>query len=326
MLNETDLSRTDLNLLLLFETVFRTRHVGRAAEALSLSPSAISHGLGRLLHDPLFLKHPKGMVPTERAEALAGPIAEILRLARRVVADAEPFHPARSERRFTLGITDGIATLMLPPLFAAIGRAAPRVDLRVRHIMPAGTVAALDLRQVDVGVVPAGEALPARLVARSLYLEEFGLAMRAGHPLAAAPTLEAYCAAQHLVVSPEADSRTLVDTLLERQGLARRVALTVPNFLLGLAVLGETDLVAAMPLRQLRLHGARFGVMTAPLPVELGRFDVQAVIPRVGAADAGLAWLLDVIASSWEQRAEAPPAQARAGGTRLSRTVRLRGR
>jgi hypothetical protein len=29
-----------------------------------------------MLHDPLFLKHPKGVVPTDRAGELAAPIAE----------------------------------------------------------------------------------------------------------------------------------------------------------------------------------------------------------------------------------------------------------
>ena len=42
MLNEIDLSRTDLNLLVLFETVMRERHVGRSAQRLNLSASAVS--------------------------------------------------------------------------------------------------------------------------------------------------------------------------------------------------------------------------------------------------------------------------------------------
>lgn len=82
MLNEIDLSRADLNLLVLYEMVLEERNVGRAAERLNLSASAVSHGLGRLrrlLNDPLFLKTPKGVVPTERARALAAPIADIQR-------------------------------------------------------------------------------------------------------------------------------------------------------------------------------------------------------------------------------------------------------
>ena len=47
MLNEIDLPRVDLNLLVLFDTVLREGHIGWAAESLSLSPSAVSHGLGR---------------------------------------------------------------------------------------------------------------------------------------------------------------------------------------------------------------------------------------------------------------------------------------
>src|SRR3954469_17103581 len=99
MLNDIDLSRIDLNLLSLFEVVYRERHVGRAGARLNLSPSAVSHGLGRLrqlFHDPLFVRHPKGVVPTERAEAIAAPIAEILRQVRSVIEGAEPFEPARA--------------------------------------------------------------------------------------------------------------------------------------------------------------------------------------------------------------------------------------
>ena len=77
MLKKIDLSRADLNLLVLFEVVLAERNVGRAAQRLKLTPPAVSHGLGRLrrlLNDPLFLRTPKGVVPTARAIDLAGPI------------------------------------------------------------------------------------------------------------------------------------------------------------------------------------------------------------------------------------------------------------
>ena len=60
-----------LNYLLALD---KYRHFGRAAERLNLSSSAVSHGLGRLrrlLNDPLFLKTPRGVVPTARALELA---------------------------------------------------------------------------------------------------------------------------------------------------------------------------------------------------------------------------------------------------------------
>src|SRR3954470_18245074 len=123
MMQEIDLAQIDLNLLVLFDVISRERHVGRTAARLHLSPSAVSHGLARLrrvLHDPLFLKHPKGVVPTERASALAEPIAEILGRIRGVVANAQGFEAASSTRRFTIGAPDAVFAVVLPPLLAAL--------------------------------------------------------------------------------------------------------------------------------------------------------------------------------------------------------------
>jgi DNA-binding transcriptional LysR family regulator len=122
MLNEVQLARTDLNLLVIFDAVNRERHVGRAAARLNPTPSAVSHGLGRLrilLSDPLFLKLPKGVVPIARAEGLAQPLADILTRARNIIATAEPFNPATSGRRFIIGALYGISAVILPPTLAS---------------------------------------------------------------------------------------------------------------------------------------------------------------------------------------------------------------
>src|SRR5262245_1738353 len=139
MLNQTDLSRADLNLLVLFEAVLEERHVGRAAERLNLTPSAVSHGLGRLrrmLNDPLFLRTPKGVAPTARAAALASPVADVLARVRSVIASAEPFDAATSTRRFTIGAPDGASAVILPPLLEELRRRAPGIDISVRQLLP----------------------------------------------------------------------------------------------------------------------------------------------------------------------------------------------
>jgi len=125
MMNEINLARSDLNLLALFEVIFSERHLGRAAARLNLTASAVSHGLSRLrrlLNDPLFLRVPKGVVPTARAMALADPIADVLARARNVLATAAPFDPAKSQRRFVIGAPDGISPVFLTPLLARLLR------------------------------------------------------------------------------------------------------------------------------------------------------------------------------------------------------------
>lgn len=76
------LRRLDLNLLLVFDALYRHRNVGTAASELAISASAFSHALGRLrqgLDDKLFLRQGNRMQPTQRAEHLAAAVAAALR-------------------------------------------------------------------------------------------------------------------------------------------------------------------------------------------------------------------------------------------------------
>jgi DNA-binding transcriptional LysR family regulator len=308
MLNEINLSRVDLNLLLLFDVVLAQRHVGRAAAQLSLTPSAVSHGLGRLrrlLNDPLFLKTPKGVVPTARAMELAEPIAEILARVRNVVETAAPFDAATSTRQFTIGAPDGILAVFLTGLLADLQRRAPGIDIGVRQLLPprsgVSTIRAwepvltdLEARTIDLAIVPL-EAVPARFVAQPLYEEDFIIAMRAKHRLASALTLQRFCEAEHLVVSLTGDRHGFVDNVLAERGLARRVALTVPNFIMALSIAAETDLITALPRRFASMHAARFGVVLREAPLSLPRFPTSAIALKVAMMDAGLAWLFEAI-------------------------------
>jgi DNA-binding transcriptional LysR family regulator len=311
MLNEIDLSRTDLNLLVLFEVVLEERHVGRAADRLKLTPSAVSHGLGRLrqlLNDPLFLRTPRGVVPTMRATELAGPVADVLARARSVIATAEPFAPARSTRRFTIAAADGTSAVLLPPLLARLRKSAPGIDVSIRQLLPTPgepsperawrfAFAELEARAMDIAIIPFDD-IPARFHRRTLYEEDFVVARRAGHPFGKAPTLDRYCEMQHLVVSHAGDAHGFVDDVLAKQGRSRRIALTVPNFMFALAVVAETDLITALPRRFAAMYAPRFGVVTVEAPLPLGRFRLNAIASKAAMMDAGLAWFFNVLAGA----------------------------
>lgn len=311
MLHPVDLSRTDLNLLVVFEAVMRERHVGRAAQRMNLSPSAVSHGLGRLrtlLGDPLFIKTPRGVTPTERALSLEAPIAEVLAGVRRVVETSAPFDPLRSTRAFTIGAADASAAVFLPPLVTLLRRQAPRLDIRIRSLMPQpGSTSPelawrdafleLDARAMDIAVLPVGAA-PARFAMRTLFQEGFVIAAHSKHPWLAKPTLAGFMAADHLLVSQTGDAQGFVDVALAERGLQRRVALTAPNFMLALALLAQSDLLAAVPQSLFKLHGARFRLGCAKPPLKLPRFNINAVAPTPALQDAGVSWLIALLAEA----------------------------
>jgi DNA-binding transcriptional LysR family regulator len=295
---KVDLSQIDLNLLVLFEAIMRERHLGRTGASLHLSPSAISHGLVRLrrvLHDPLFLKHPKGVVPTDRAGQVAPSIADILERIRGVVASAEGFDAQRSTRRFTVGAPDAAFAVVLPPLLAALTARAPLIDLGVREILPQHALAELDGRRADLVVQPL-EEIPPRFQGAPLYQEEFAIAMRSGHPIKTL-TLDRYCAAKHVLVSATADPHGNVDVLLKKLGRVRRIAATVPSFLFALAVVAETDFIAAVP-RHATTFAKRFGVVLVAPPAPLAplaRGAIQVIASRAALADPGVAWLFALV-------------------------------
>jgi DNA-binding transcriptional LysR family regulator len=311
MLHETDLSRLDLNLLTLFDTVRREGHVGRAADRLNLSPSAVSHGLARLrrmFDDPLFLRTPKGVALTARAEEMAPSVTEILDRIRTVMAGAAPFDPAQSRRRFVLGAPDAVAAVVLPPLLAVLKATAPGIDISLRQVLAdpgetlpdrawRGALADLDSRSLDLAILPA-DPIGARFARRLLYSEDFVITVPPHHPFVADPTAGQYFKLGHVVVSHGGDPSGFVDLSPDAGGQQRRVVLTVPNFFMALAAVAETGLVTAVPRRFAALHAQRFGLLTVEAPLALPTFALIATLPEAALADRGTAWLLDSLVAA----------------------------
>lgn len=306
MLNASHLSRVDINLLVLFRVVLDEGHVGRAAARLNLTPSAVSHALGRLrelLNDPLFLRTPKGVVPTARAMELSQPVAEILAQVENVMASAAPFDPATSNRRFVIGAPDAVLASGLISLLPRIERKAPDVDIGLVHLMPARrgrstnvpwqeSLDMLEKRELDLAMLPL-RSVPPRFAARRLYDEEFVVAMRKGHAFARTPTEAAFCRSRHLLVSLDGDPVGFVDEMLAKRGLARRVALTVPTFMMALAYLSSSDLIAAFPRRLVQRHAAQFGLVLVDLPFKRKSDSIEAIATKAAMRDAGIAWLIE---------------------------------
>lgn len=308
MLKPVQLSRADLNLLVLFHAVLEEGHVARAAGRLNLTPSAVSHSLGRLRHlfnDPLFLRTPKGVVPTARALELGEPVADIVARVGRVVASAAPFDPPTSNRRFVIGAPYAIVASVMVPLSRRLRKEAPRVDMGLIHLMPGRHASSedrpwqeslqqLEKREIDVAILPL-RTVPPRFEVRRLYSEDFVVAMRKGHGFAHAPTLSAFCKAEHLLESLDGDPRGFVEQLLAKRGLQRRIVLTVPTFMMALVQLANSDMIATLPRRLVAQYAARFALEAVELPLKRKSDAIKAVATKAAMMDAGVAWLMQLV-------------------------------
>lgn len=112
------LRRIDLNLLLMFDAVYRHRSVRLAAEELIISTSALSHALTRLrtaLNDPLFYREGHHMCPSVYATQLAPSISSALMLLNQQLSPQPDFAPLTSSDCLQIAITDFTAFCVFHP-------------------------------------------------------------------------------------------------------------------------------------------------------------------------------------------------------------------
>ena len=110
---DVKLAAIDLNLLVVFDAVMQERSVTRAGHRLGLSQPAMSHALTRLRHmmkDDLFIRSPKGMVPTPRAEQLALPVRAALDGLQHSLEPTQ-FDPSTATRNFRVAVDDYAAVV-----------------------------------------------------------------------------------------------------------------------------------------------------------------------------------------------------------------------
>jgi DNA-binding transcriptional LysR family regulator len=312
MMNHAQLTRIDTNLLLLFDLLFEQRNAGRAAAKLHLSPSAVSHSLRRLrtmLNDPLFLPSRKGLVPTQRAEALAPAVRDIIERISGVIASAVRFDPATALRRFRVGAPDGAVSVLVPALVGRLAEEAPGIDLSVLQLLPRpggpepGQAWREALTDVDAGRIDAA-ILPyqppqARFRAIPLYAEDFVVVTARGHPLAKNCSIDTFSAARHVLVSASGDTSGFVDRLLAERGFERRVALTVPSFFMAASAIAASDLIGALPRRFARQVAANFPIELVEPPFPMLSTALHAIVPQASMLDEGLVWLLERIRASF---------------------------
>ena len=260
----------DVNLLQLFELIYSSRSVTRAAEHLGLAQPTVSIWLAKLrkqLNDPLFVRTPSGMLPTPEADALIGTVRQALESLRYLAQREAKFDPATSERRFRICMTDASHITLLPPLLAHVRSTAPGVRLGAERIDRL-TAQRLESGEADLalGLIPE---LGAGFYQQSLFTQDWVCLANARHPrIGEALSADMYQREGHInVVS--GTGHHLLDASLERHHLEHRVVLELPGFLGLTAIVSTTDLLVTLP-RQIGETLAKLGglnVFSCPIPI-----------------------------------------------------------
>jgi DNA-binding transcriptional LysR family regulator len=285
----------DLNLLRLFDAVYRTRNVSRAAELLDLTQPAASQGLSRLrtlLHDPLFMRTAGGVQPTPRAQRLAEPVRQALATIEQALGESAAFDPAQAVRTFRIHMSDIGESRFLPPLMAALRERAPGVRLETLPLPREQLMEALDAGRVDFafGFLPmVKDSQRVRLLD-----DRYVVLLREGHPFtrkrrSGAALLKALRELEFVAV------RSHVDTLriVQQMQLEDRLRLVTEHFMVLPSIVNATDLAAIMPLNIARGFEGGCAVLEPAFPQR--EFAVSLHWSRRFEADPGNRWLRGLI-------------------------------
>lgn len=287
----------DIRLLAVFDEMYKSRSVTAAAEALDLGQPAVSVALSKLRHhfgDQLFVRTSAGMEPTPFAEELARPVRAVLEALEVVLGQRNDFDPTSSERTFRICMTDISQLILLPRLWATLRVAAPGIRIEVfpitnelGHQLESGDV------DLALGFLPQ---LESGFYQQVLFRQNFVCMVSKNHPrIAGQLTLAQFQAEDHASISASGSAPLIIDREIARQGISRRIALEIPNFLGAAFVAEHTDLVVTIPKRLGDVLQSRGAYQILPVPFALPEYEVKQLWHQRYHNDPGNRWLRRLI-------------------------------
>jgi DNA-binding transcriptional LysR family regulator len=247
-----------------------------------MTQPAVSNALKRLrdaLGDELLIRTAHGVKPTPRAETLWPAVRSALAGLEEAVAPDQAFDPADANNTFRLAMSDATAALWLPSLVRKIESEAPGIQVRMVPLTTREPRPMLLRGDIDLAIgffpgvvaqLSAGQTSVSQVRHEQLYAGRYVCVMRKNHPLAKGElTLDAYCAANHLLVSFSGRAQGLVDEALVQLNRERRIVLTVNQFFTGGRVVASSDLLTVLPRHLIASTGITSALIWKELPFSM---------------------------------------------------------
>ncbi len=289
------LNRLDLNLLHVFDTIYREGSLTRAAKALHLTQPAVSHSLSRLrdhFDDPLFTRQGNQMIPTPLARRFLESMRPGLNQIQGAVNQFHAFDPASQRKTYSLGLRDILESTVLPqlmqrldpyPELEVVSQRTARRDMET--LLAAGK---LDFA-VDVLLPVSNQTAHERLRRDRLVV-----LARSNHPLTRQQlTMEGYLSARHVLVSSRSEGPGVEDFELSRLGVTRDIRLRCQHYFAACRVVETSDLLVTMPEAYAGIMAQRADVVIMDPPADLPALDVHLYWHQAYEKEPALVWFRD---------------------------------
>ncbi|WP_298768724.1 LysR family transcriptional regulator [uncultured Shewanella sp.] len=295
-----NLYQIDLNLLILFEALYRHRRVSTAAEDICLSQSAFSHGLSRLrkrLDDELFVRVNNLMEPTSLAHDLACHLSPALEQIHIGLNNRLTFDPATSDIELKFAATDYTQFSLLPKLVSHITKVAPNIRITLVSSEDKMPTEKLISGELDFVLGFSHEVEKSSTIDYQTWLKDSYCAIaRKNHPkLKNGLTLEAFLNLSHVRISPWGEKKGIVDHQLAALGLSRHVTLQLPSALVAPYTVANSDLLLTLPRLLVSNVADMLDIDIYPPPVDMPQYQLNIYWHKLNASKASHRWLRQLI-------------------------------
>lgn len=285
-------NRLDLNLLHVFDTIYREGSLTRAARVLHLTQPAVSHSLARLrdhFDDPLFTRQGNQMVPTPLARRFLESMRPGLTQVQSAITQFHAFDPVNQRKTYTLGLRDILESTFLPPLMNRLA-AYSELEIASQRIVRREMESLLAAGKLDFAVdvlLPVSSQTAHEL----LRQDRLVVLARKDHPLAAQTiTMDDYLSAKHVLVSSRTEGPGIEDFELSRLGVQRTIRLRCQHYYAACRVVEKTDLLLTMPETYARIIADRQHVTIMAPPADFPSIDVHLYWHKAYQAEPALIW------------------------------------
>jgi DNA-binding transcriptional LysR family regulator len=290
------------------DALLREHSLTRAARALDLTQPGLSKVLAQLrryFDDPLFVRVALRMEPTPKALQLQAPVRAILDRAASLRGEHASFDPVTSQRTFNFCVVDAGLLKLLPPLVERLLGEAPGVRLNVAQLEPTHLERWLESGKLDfaMGSFPS---MPKGIRRQPLWVERYVSVARRAHPrLSHEPTLRAFAAEKHVMVSivGSGHAHDAMQRALEAAIPRENVICRIPIFT-GAAILAKhTDAIATLPLSIATVLADDLDLQIITPPLKLPKIDIFQYWHARFNNDPANQWIRSVFKSLFREAA-----------------------
>ena len=289
------LNNVDLNLFVVFDTIYREKNLTRASESLNITQPAVSNSLRRLrelFNDQLFVRQDGKMIPTATAKSLADRVQNALVALDESLYELDSFDYETSTRTFRLAMNDDAESSLLPYLMEFLQNRAPGISVESYSIPRRDLAREFSTGQLDFAFDAPLISVP-NLLHRYLTEDTYICATRKGPPSVTqkAISLEDYTALPHAHVSSRRKGQGHIDLHLNRQGLTRNIRIRTPNSHTAVAIAEKTDMLLTLPRRV--AEGQSLAVVD--LPFNVPNLEWHVYWAKICEYDKGHQWMKKTI-------------------------------